>query len=162
YSSHSISIVDLASGQVISHELVDQAFYGLEFCGEGKRLFCSGAGQEVIHAFDFENGHLSKHEQIHLRDVHQRAVPAGLAIDSSTPQLFVANVWRDRVTKVELLAEPKVSDSLLRSNAAPLLTLPDAPALDVDVAAATKRADALLYEYRPEDTFPYSCRLDEK
>jgi len=52
YSANQVSIVDLISGHAVSHAPIEQSFYGLEFSSDGKRLFCSGAGEEVIHSFD--------------------------------------------------------------------------------------------------------------
>src|SRR5262249_20009162 len=102
YSANLVSIVDLISGQAISHAPVEQRFYGIEFSQDGARLFCSGGEQEVIHAFDFSAAHLEKERTIRLRDMQERGVPAGLAIDSATRRVFVANVWGDRVTKIDL------------------------------------------------------------
>ncbi len=162
YSAHQVSVIDLKTGAPFSHADVDQAFYGIEFSKNGDRLFCSGAGEEVLHCFEFRNGHLSRRETIRLRDPHQRAVPAGLAVDSMSRQIFAANVWGDRVTRVELLPQPAVTDILLRPDARPLMKIEDAAPEDGDIAAATKRADEALFDTRPEDTFPYACRLDEK
>src|SRR6185369_3873502 len=93
YSLHQVSVVDLNSGETVSHASLDQTFYGLEFSRDGKRLFCSGAGKEVVHAFDFQNGNLVNPEELKLRDARLRGVPAGLAVDSTTRHLFVANLW---------------------------------------------------------------------
>lgn len=162
YSAHQVSIVDLVLRKAISHQPLVQAFYGIEFSKDGKRLFCSGAGEEVVYSFNFENGALANQKEIRLHDRQERAVPAGLALDSATRQLFVANVWGDRISRVDLVRDTKAVDILLRPDTGPLLRLPNAPAPDEDVAAATKRAEAAIYPVDPADTFPYACRLDEK
>src|SRR5258706_8800536 len=162
YSQHQIIIVDVPSAQIVSRTPISQAFYGLEFSRDGKRLFCSGAGDEVIHSFEFQDGSLRNHTQIPLRDVKERGVPAGLAVDSRGQRVFAANVWSDRITRVDLLPKPKVSDILFGTNAAaPAKVAAESPT-DFDTAAATKRAGPDLYAIGPEDTFPYACRLDEK
>ena len=140
YSRHQILVVDVIAAEVVSHVDVNQAFYGLEFSPDGTALFCSGAGEEVIHAFTFREGTLSGHRQLRLREITQRGVPAGLAVNDAATRLYVANVWAHRVTSVELLPEPKFTDIPIGTNA----------------------AEAQLYNYNPEDTFPYACRLDEK
>ena len=163
YSLHQVSVVDLNSGETVSHASLDQTFYGLEFSRDGKRLFCSGAGKEVVHAFDFQNGNLVNPEELKLRDVRLRGVPAGLAVDSTTRHLFVANLWGDRVTHVELFPEFKTTDIPLSTNTGPLLSSKgETAAPDEDTAAATKRFETGLYLAGPDDTFPYACRLDEK
>lgn len=162
YSAHQVSIVDLTKGQAVSHASIAQSFYGLEFSPDGSRLFCSGAGEELIHAFDFQNGNLANHQKIQLRDIKERAVPAGLAVDRDAHTLYVANVWGDRVTRLDLLPQPKPFDIPLRNNSGPLLNTEGARTADPDTEAAAKRADVYLLQASPDDTFPYACRIDDK
>ncbi len=161
FSEHQVIVVDLASGSVVSRTHVPQAFYGLEFSKDGQRLFCSGAGSEVVHAYRFAEGTLSDHQAIRLREAKLKGVPAGLALDSRAQTLFVANVWGHRVSRVELGPEPRVTDLLLGTNAAPEVA-PITPSPDFDTAAAEKRAEAALYGVSSAEPFPYACRLDER
>jgi DNA-binding beta-propeller fold protein YncE len=162
YSAHEIRIVDLALAQTVSTNKIHEAFYGLEFTRDGKALYCSGAGDEIVHAFDFQNGELVNHREIRLREPKQRGVPAGLAIDSAATRLFVANVWGHRVSRIDLGADPRISDIPLSSNLTALGSAPVIPSTDFETAAAEKRAEAALYTLNPADTFPYACRIDEK
>jgi YVTN family beta-propeller protein len=162
YSAHQVTIVDLTKGEAVSHAPLTQSFYGLEFSRDGSRLFCSGAGEELIHSFDFHDGTLTNHEKIQLRDIKERAIPAGLALTHDAHTMYVANVWGDRVTRVDLFAQPKTLDILLRTNSGPLLNTEGTRTSDPDTEAAAKRAEVYLLQASPEDTFPYACRLDEK
>ena len=162
YSEHEIRVVDIHSAQVISRTIVHEAFYGLEFSKDGRQLFCSGAGDEVVHAYEFQQGSLTNHQRIKLRDPKLRAIPGGLVVDAAANRLFVANVWGNRVTRVDLLPEPQVADILLGTNVAPLSIPPVPPSSDFDNDAANKREEASLYQTGPDDAFPYACRLDEK
>jgi YVTN family beta-propeller protein len=161
YGAHEILVVDLASANVVSRTGIHEAFYGLEFSQDGRQLFCSGAGDEVVHAFEFRQGGLTNQHTIRLHDAKLRAVPAGLAVDAAAKHLFAANVWGDRVTRVDLLPEPKAADILLGTNTGPLALAPVAASPDFEDAAATKREEASLYVAGKEDSFPYACRLDE-
>ena len=161
FSAHELMVVDLAAAKVVSRTPVHEAFYGLEFARDGKRLFCSGAGDEVVRLFDFRDGTLTNASEIRLHAPRERAVPAGLAVDRRGAKLFVANVWGDRVTQVELGPQPKVSDIVLRTNSA-LSLAPIPKSTDFDDEAANKREEASLYQASPLDTFPYACRFDEK
>src|SRR5262249_19287784 len=138
YSAHQVTIVDLLKGEAISHAPLTQSFYGLEFSHDGSRLFCSGAGEELIHSFNFQNGNLTNHEKTILREIKDRAVPAGLALDRDTHTIYVANVWGDRVTRVDLLSQPKILDILLRTNSGPLLNIEGTRTSDPDTEAAAK------------------------
>jgi len=162
YSDHEILIVKLASAKVVSRVKVHESFYGLEFSADGRKLFCSGAGDEVVHEFDFLNGTLLNHEEIELRPIKERGVPAGLALDHRANNLFVANVWGDRVSRVDLAAEAEVSDFLLSGTNALISEAVSAPSIDPDTAAAEKRAQAALEQTNGLGAFPYACRLDEK
>ena len=162
YSAHEILVVDIASAQVVSRTGVHEAFYGLEFSKDGRQLFCSGAGEEVIHSYAFREGSLTNHSPIKLRDPKLRGVPAGLAVDAAARQLFAANVWANSVTRVDLLSTPMASDISLGTNAAPLSVAPVAGSTDFENAAANKRQEAALDPAKPADNFPYACRLDER
>ena len=59
-----------AGDLVVSRATLDQAFYGLCFAPDGRRLFASGGEYEVVHAFDFADGYLGHHEEL-------RVVPVG-------------------------------------------------------------------------------------
>jgi DNA-binding beta-propeller fold protein YncE len=161
FSAHEIVVVDVLSTRIVSRTNVHETFYGIEFSKDGNQLFCSGAGDEVIHRFEFRDGNLSNDRLIKLRDPKQRGIPAGLVVDGKAQHLWTANVWGNRVTRVDLLPEPTASDVVLGTNAA-TSPAPSGGAPDFDTAAATKRAEAALEESSPADTFPYACRLDEK
>jgi len=162
YGQHQVQVVDLSKGQVASKTKLRETFYGLEFSRDGRKLFCSGAGDEVIHVFSFQDGLLLEEPPLNLRDPKERGVPAGMAIDSAGQRLWAANVWADRVTRVDFGAEPRLSEILLGTNATALAPAPVAPSADFDTAAAEKRAEAALYQTNPSQPFPYACRIDEK
>jgi YVTN family beta-propeller protein len=161
YSEQEIIVVDVTSAQVVSRTGIHEAFYGLAFSRDGGQLFCSGAGDEVVHSFEFRQGTLTNHQSIKLHDSKLRAVPAGLAVDSSAKRLYAANVWGDRVTRVDFLPEPTPVDILMGTNTGPLALAPVAASPDFEDAAATKREEASLYVASKEDSFPYACLVDE-
>jgi YVTN family beta-propeller protein len=161
YSDHEILVVDLPSAKLASRTDVHEAFYGLEFSKDGRQLFCSGAGDEGVRSFAFQDGKLTNYHKIRLRDPKLRAVPAGLALDSKAKRLFVANVWGNRVTRVDLSQGEQVADIVLGPNAAPLSIAPLPESYDPDTDAVTKREEASLYRHGPDDAFPYTCLLDE-
>jgi hypothetical protein len=113
----------------------------------------------VVHAFAFEQGQLTNHTRIKLRDPKQRAVPAGLAVGANPQRLFVANVWGNRVTRVDLLPQEEVADILLGTNNVPFLAPPVAAPSDFDTDAATKREEAALYQTGPDGAFPAAAAL---
>jgi DNA-binding beta-propeller fold protein YncE len=162
YSRHEIIVVDLPRQQVVSRTPLHEAFYGLQFSGDGKHLYCSGASDEVIHDFTFADGKLANHRQIRLRDSRECGVPTGLAVDQKRQCVFAANLWAQSVSRVDANDISKIVEIPLTTNAVELAQPAAAAAPDFDTAAATKRKKAELFQSRPDDPLPYACVLDEK
>jgi DNA-binding beta-propeller fold protein YncE len=158
---HEVIVLEVPSGRQISRAALEESFYGITFTKDGSKLFCSGAGKELVHGFAFKDGYLFDHEEFRLRDVKERGIPSGLAVTADGGTLFVANVWSHSISIVDL-AKQTVAELPLGTNAAASTPRELPPASDDDEAAITKRAEALLDMTKPEDPFPYACVLDEK
>src|SRR5690349_19694514 len=50
YGEHEVTVFDLKRQKPVSRATIDQAFYGLCFSPDGRRLFASGGEDEVVHA----------------------------------------------------------------------------------------------------------------
>ena len=159
YGPHEVVVVDIARAKVVTRVTLDEAFYGLAFDPKGERLFCSGAGEEVVHSFAFKDGTLSDHRQIRLRPTAERGVPGGLAVAADGSRLWVANVWGQCCSEVTLGPTPSSRDLLLGETPAGAEHL-IAPPIQPDLAAATKRQEATLDPASPDAPFPYACVLD--
>jgi DNA-binding beta-propeller fold protein YncE len=161
YGKHEVWIVDLDHERVASQTPIHQTFYGLEFSSDGRELFCSGAGDEVIHVFRFHRGNLSDHREIRVRPRKKTGVPAGLAVDHRGTRLFVANLWSQCISEIEIKKDTPPAEILLATNTTAVSEPPVESSSDADSRAADKRAQAATFETRPGDAFPYACRLDE-
>lgn len=162
YSQHTIVVVKIAAVEVVSRVGLDEAFYGLEFSRDGKTLFSSGAGGEVVHQFSFKDGYLGDHKEIVLRNVKERGIPSGLAVNDDASRIYAANLWGHRVTRVDLAGGAGPMDIALGTNRPAASSDLVKPSSDSDLAAVTKRTEALLDPTAPGDPFPYACRLDER
>src|SRR5690242_19036776 len=49
FSQHEIVVVNLSWERVVSRTPLSQTFYGIQFSKDGRHLYCSGAGDEVVH-----------------------------------------------------------------------------------------------------------------
>lgn len=155
YRKHEIVVLDVKTRKVVSHTPVNEAFYGLAFSRDGKRLLCSGSGDEVLHSFAFAAGQLSDEQPITLREVKKRGIPGGLAI-ARDGTIYVVNVWGHAVTRVR---GGEVTDLPLAKLA--LTVAPERPAT-TDDPSITKRAEAEAESHSAAEPFPYTCLLDEK
>ncbi len=161
YGPHEIVVVDVTTGAVRSRAPIEEAFYGLAFTPDGRRLYASGSSGETLHVFDFAGGYLSGYRALPLRDVKSRGVPSGLAISSTGQTIYVCNLWGQSLTRVRLgKKEPVLTELPLGENAAASNPLP--PEHTTDDPSITKRDQALLDTTRSGDPFPYTCVLDEK
>jgi YVTN family beta-propeller protein len=160
FSQHEVVLIDLAAWKIASRSKVDEAFYGLAFSKDGKRLFCSGSAGEVIHRFQFAEGKLTPEADLPLREVKQRGVPAGLAVSADGQTVYAGNLWGQSVSRVRLKEEPAAADELVLTDKA----VAPAPAVtpSTDDPSITKRDAALLETIDPAAPFPYACLLDER
>jgi DNA-binding beta-propeller fold protein YncE len=162
HGRHQIVVVDVPAAKVVGEFPVEESFYGLEFSHDGTALYCSGASDEVIHAFAFKGGYLTEPKVFKVSDENERGIPAGIALSSDARRLFVANVWGQRISQVELDGAAQVTDIALGATNAPAKPTPTPGATEEDTAAALKRAQAAEEVISDESPFPYACRLDEK
>lgn len=102
YGDHEIVILDAKSAKKLSRVIIDQTFYGLTFSPDGKRLFASGGEFEIVHAYDFEEGLLSKHQKIEIAKITDKFMPSGLTINKDGSKLFVAGLLGDQLATVSL------------------------------------------------------------
>jgi DNA-binding beta-propeller fold protein YncE len=161
YGAQGVAVVDVGSGRVVSTAALEETFYGLAFSADGKRLFCSGAGEETVHSFRFAEGYLAGHKLHDLRWPRLRGIPAGLVPTRDGKTLYVANVWGHRVTEVDLTSDWKTDDILLGTNELAYVGVGGKKAVDTDINAILKRAEAALDPTVSVDPFPYTCVLDE-
>jgi len=155
-----IITVDLKTNGVISRVSLEESFYGVTFSADGRHLYCSGAGDEVVHAFKFSEGYPSEHRVIHLREVKHPGVPSGVTVSEDGRNLFVANLLGHSLSYVDLATGKTNGETVFATNA--VLTFTNDTTLSEDEAAIQKRAEAALQDSRSDLPFPYGCLLDEK
>ncbi|MBY0232744.1 MAG: beta-propeller fold lactonase family protein, partial [Gemmataceae bacterium] len=102
HSTHEVVIVDLEKGHeaVSSRVSVRQAFQGVAFAADGRKLYASGGEFGIVHAFDFKGGYLSNRESL------RAAGPAeAFVVGNVTPTdrgVYACGTWGD---EVRLLAD---------------------------------------------------------
>jgi YVTN family beta-propeller protein len=160
YGQHELVAVELAKKQIASRTNVGEAFFGLTFSSDAKKVYCSGSSGEEVFVFDYKAGKLSNRKSIMLRKVSERGVPSGLAVEPNGKRLFAANLWNDTVSRINLSSRAVHDIALTTNNSvAPQLARPEE---DADTAAATKRAKAAKLAENADAVFPYACLVDSK
>jgi DNA-binding beta-propeller fold protein YncE len=160
HGQHEVQILDTASNKILSRVNLPEAFYGCAFTTDGKKLIVSGAGDEVLHVFDFKDGYVGAPMTIRLRSKDKRGVPGGFAISADGRTIYVANVWGQSVSRVRLTdAAAEITDLALTAHDTSQPT-PNVGA-KTDDPSITKRAEAILDTAGAVAPFPYTCVLDE-
>lgn len=160
YGQHELVVVNLSQKQITSRTNVPEAFYGITFSSDAKKVYCSGSSGEEVFAFDYQAGKLSNRKSIALRNAAERGVPAGLAVEANGKRLFAANLWNDMVSCINL-SNGAVHNLQLTTNSS-VIPSPAKPEEDFDTAAATKRAKAAKLAENADAVFPYACVVDSK
>jgi len=91
-----IQIVDLAAGSVVQDIPLHAAFLGAAFSPDGKTLYVSGAVDDVVHVYTWENK-----QATFARDIKVKGYPAGLAVSRDGKLLYVAENVADDVAIVD-------------------------------------------------------------
>ncbi|HMJ66511.1 MAG TPA: YncE family protein, partial [Candidatus Binatia bacterium] len=160
HGQNEIITVDFAAEKIISRVAINESFYGIAFSKDGKELFCSGGGDEVVHAFTIDAGYISSHREFALRDAKVRGIPSGLAVTSDGSHVFAANVWGQSITQSDARNGALIHELRLSTNQpAPRTNI--AVVVSEDEASITKRGEAILDDAKSDDPFPYACVLDE-
>jgi DNA-binding beta-propeller fold protein YncE len=162
HGRHEIAVVDLNQEKVVSRAPVRESFYGIVFSPDGRALYCSGAGDEVVHVFGFKDGGLTVQPDIRVRDTSQRGIPCGLAVSQDGRDLFVANVWGQSVSQLDLTARTNKADIFFTPSLGTAGKFLEAAKHDETEQEQTKRTEAALDPAGPDAPFPYACVVDSK
>ncbi len=115
-----VDIIDVQSQQTLQKITVKKSWLGLAFAPDGKRFFVSGADDNEVLVFNFDNGKATEagkillgSKEFHALDNAQRnrartagrgefAFPAGLAATPDGKRLYVAENLTNKVAVVDL------------------------------------------------------------
>jgi DNA-binding beta-propeller fold protein YncE len=127
FGQHEVIIVDLARRAITDRAEMKQAFYGLCFDPDGKLLFASGGEEKVVHAFEFDEGHLRQNRTIDLTTKEPKVAAGGIAVDFRGRNLLMAGTWGDAVAVMSLdKGQPaRTNRILLPENSYPYTCLAD-------------------------------------
>lgn len=149
YGQHEVRILDVRAGRTVSTVPLTESFYGLAWSPDGRRLYASGGGTEVIYAFDFDAGRLAGRRELRLHDAQEEGIPSGLASSNDGSALYVAECWGQLVEKISTRdGQGPLWTRRLGEAAGRTGTQPD---------GGRHKADN-----DPAAPFPYTCLPDEK
>jgi YVTN family beta-propeller protein len=110
YNAHELSLIDLDLKKVVDHQEVRQSWFGLVLSPEGDRIWWSGGGGNILHAFRLADSRLSTEKETNLAaassDVAKTArshFGGGLALDPARQVLYSLDVDGGRIATLDLI-----------------------------------------------------------
>lgn len=123
YGEHEIRTFAAEPFQQIGSVRLDQAFFGLSFSADGKTLAASGAEDEIVYLFDFQDGFLSNKRRVRIVPPKEKWVVSGIAFAEGN-RLLACGLLGDQITNVDL-ADPNQMDRIdLMKESFPYSVLP--------------------------------------
>jgi DNA-binding beta-propeller fold protein YncE len=162
WSKPSLRVVDLARRQVVQILKLEQAWLGLVWHPDGRRLFCSGAADNTVHELAWQGERLAPLREISLgpkqETVHDELVNAGfvggLALSPDGRTLYAALVYGRAAVAVDLASGRVTARAELPAEAYAVLAAPDGSAVYVSVWGAARVAVLDPLTLRPLRNLP--------
>ena len=147
WAKPALSIFDTKTLQIVSRIEIDHTWLGLVWHPDGKRLFASGASENVIYEFSFEAGRLTATGKITLgpaevhpgRDVILNAgYVAGMALSADDERLYVTQLYGQKVRAIDLKTRQVVATADLDAEPYTCVLSPDGQTVFVSVWGGAK------------------------
>jgi YVTN family beta-propeller protein len=98
YGEHEIVIVNLKTEEIVSRVGLREAFYGLAWSPDGKKLWASGASEGVAHQFDFADGYLTAPKKHRVSDLEAADVVGGLCTTRDGAEAIVCETYGKKLS----------------------------------------------------------------
>jgi DNA-binding beta-propeller fold protein YncE len=116
WSKPTLTIVDAAQASVKARVPVDHAWLGLAFHPNGRTLYSSGAAENTVNEFAYENGALKPGSQFvlersavripsNVRDLAGTGFIGGIAVDHDGSHLYAVHVLGRAISRVPLTTD---------------------------------------------------------
>jgi len=113
YNKHELALVDLAGQKVIHKEAVRQSWFGLVLDGKANRIWWSGGGGNMVHAFELKDYQLVRTGEeepdpvkltTKIKDALQKKhyFKSGLALDGAKNLLYSLNINAGTIAAMNL------------------------------------------------------------
>jgi YVTN family beta-propeller protein len=147
WTKPSITIFDTRTLQIVSRADVDHTWLGLVWHPDGKHLYASGASENVIYEYTFQNGRITASGTIPIsaaerhagRDTIENAgYVAGMVLSADGKRLYAAQIYGEKVRAIDLAQKQVVATAELDAEPYTCVLSPDGRTLYVSVWGASK------------------------
>ena len=147
WSKPAISIFDTHTQQIVGRADVDHTWLGLIWHPDGKRIFASGASENVIYEYTYQNGKLTASGSIPISAAERHAsgdtienagYVAGMAISPDGTRIYAAQIYGEKVRAIDVAKKQVTATAELGAEAYTCVLSPDGQTLYVSVWGASK------------------------
>jgi sugar lactone lactonase YvrE len=125
YGEHEVITLRADNGKVIGRYALHEAFAGLVWSHDGKKLYTGGGFDDLIYAFDHADGLLSNRMTLKYPAVEGKGqvaghrVPAGLAVGRDGKVLWAANAFGHSVSRFDLASGKMIEEIAIKDDSYP-------------------------------------------
>ncbi len=116
YNAHELSIIDLQEGKIVDRQAVSQSWFGLAANAAGDRIWWSGGGANVLHAFDLKDRRLTRSggpepKTKASRKGEPRHFRAGVALDPVRKVLYSLDIDGGTISALDLADQKELKSA---------------------------------------------------
>jgi DNA-binding beta-propeller fold protein YncE len=82
YLAHAVHVIDVEGARTVAAVPVHEAFEGICFSADGRRVLCSGGSDSVVHRFALDEGRLRPLPDLRVAPADRVGVVAGIAVNA--------------------------------------------------------------------------------
>jgi YVTN family beta-propeller protein len=147
YTKPALSIFDTHTQQIVSHADVEHTWLGLVWHPDGKRLFASGASENVIYQYEYDKGKVTASGTISLgaaerhpggSRIDNAGYVAGMALSKDGKRLYAAEIYGQMVRAIDVEKKEIVATAELDAEPYTCVLSPDGQTLFVSVWGGAK------------------------
>lgn len=147
WTKPALSVFDTHTLQIVSRADVEHTWLGLVWHPDGKRLFASGASENVLYEYTFQNGKITASGTIPIsgaerhpgRDVIENAgYVAGMTMSADGKRIYAAQIYGQKVRAIDVDQKQVVATADLEAEPYSVALSPDGQIVYVSVWGASK------------------------
>jgi YVTN family beta-propeller protein len=141
-SKQSIQLIDPQSEKILHDQPIGKAWYGLKFSADEKKLYASGANDNIILVYPIINKMLGKADTIVLGKAwpKEKIGPTGIEVDDAGKRLYAVTKENNSLYVFDLSSKKLLNKVDLGSEAYDCLLSPDKAKLYISLWGADKLA----------------------
>ncbi len=149
WSKPSITIFDTHTLQIVSRADVEHTWLGLVWHPDGKRIFLSGASENVVYEFTFQSGKIAPSGTIPISgaerhpgrdEIENAGYVAGMALSPDGGRLYATQIYGQKVRAIDIAQKQVAATAELEAEPYTCVLSPDGRTLYVSVLGAAKIA----------------------